>query len=53
MRKTFIFVALFITLGAANLWAQSADIGIGDFGGGRSYVGCGGQNSFADKRRRD
>jgi len=28
MRKTFIFVALFITLGVANLWAQSADIGI-------------------------
>ncbi len=28
MRKTFIFVALFVVLGVANLWAQSADIGI-------------------------
>lgn len=28
MRKTFTFIALFVVLGVANLWAQSADIGI-------------------------
>lgn len=28
MRKIFTFIALFLLLGAANLWAQSADIGI-------------------------
>ena len=28
MRKTFTFIALFVVLGVANLWAQSAVIGI-------------------------